>query len=129
MSSNKSDQSMDVERCHACGGQRYVMPSLEDFVCALPANGWLTHYWTSPNDPESAETRTEPLAAWGITRKGEVHPFLKSEVDEATIEDASDDFAFIARARAPRQELDEIRREEHAERERLRALATSRTGM
>jgi hypothetical protein len=110
--------------CPTCGVRRYVPPELSDYVHALPANGWLTHYWTRPNDPGSAETRTEELAAWGITKRGEVYPLLTSEKPDA-FEDAGEDFAFIARAAAPRTELDEIRREAHAERERQRERTES----
>lgn len=123
---NPRTESNEAGFCPACGTPRYVAPRLEDFVCALPANGWVTHYWVKPNDPGSAETRTEELGAWGVTRRGEVFPLLTSESPDVTIEDAGDDFAFIARTAAPRLELDEIRREAHAERERLRAFA--RTG-
>lgn len=106
-----------VERCPSCGQlEDGFVPAPGDFVDALPANGWLVHYWTSPNDSESVETRTEPLAVWGLTRRGEVFPLLKSESPDVTIEDAGDDFAFIARASAAHQELEEIRREAHAQR-------------
>jgi hypothetical protein len=115
-----TNRTEPADFCPTCGVRRYVQPGPSDYVAALPATGWSAHFWKAPNDPASMETRTEPLGGWGVTRTGEVYPLLISESPDVTIEDAGDDFAFIARAAAPRRELNEIRREAHAERERQR---------
>jgi hypothetical protein len=113
-----STESVEIERCPSCGhelGERFV-PAPEELVEALPAVGWRVYFWTKPADPMSMETRSEPLAAWGVTWRGEVFPLLTSESPDVTTEDVGDSFGFLARASASHRELRELRREAHAKR-------------
>lgn len=126
---NRSTESSEAKFCPTCGCQLgYVMPPLEEFACVLPGDGWLAYFWVQPDDPTSTATRSEKLAGWGITKWGEVHPWLMSEKPDAFEEDTGGDFAFLAPTSATHGELRKIRREAHAERERAARVRNREDG-